>query len=114
MIEAERQAKGLVARKVGAAEIRRRALAAMANEGARLLDEGIARCPSDIDVVMLAGFGFPRWRGGPMMAADQAGLLEIRNDLRGFAREEEAFWRPALIWDELIKNGLAFADLNRI
>ena len=114
LIAAERQAKGLVARKVGAAEIRRRALAAMANEGARLLDEGVARCPSDIDVVMLAGHAFPRWRGGPMMAADQAGLLEIRNDLRDFAREEDAFWRPALIWDELIKNGLSFADLNRI
>mgnify|MGYP001124450973 CR=1 FL=1 len=114
LIAAERQAKGLVARKVGAAEIRRRALAAMANEGARLHDEGIARCPSDIDVVMLVGHAFPRWRGGPMMAADQAGLLGIRNDLRDFAREEEAFWRPAVVWDELIKNGLGFADLNRI
>ncbi|WP_347310248.1 3-hydroxyacyl-CoA dehydrogenase NAD-binding domain-containing protein [Defluviimonas sp. SAOS-178_SWC] len=114
LIAAERQAKGLIARKVGAAEIQRRALAAMANEGARLLDAGIARCPSDIDVVMLAGFGFPRWRGGPMMAADQAGLLEIRNELRDFAREEEAFWRPAEIWAELIKNGRRFADLNGI
>ncbi|PKP73755.1 MAG: 3-hydroxyacyl-CoA dehydrogenase [Alphaproteobacteria bacterium HGW-Alphaproteobacteria-6] len=112
LIAAEREAKGIVPRAVSAAEIRRRALAAMANEGVRILEEGIARCPSDIDLVLLAGYGFPRWRGGPMHSADRAGLLQVRNDLRAFAREEELFWRPADLWDELIRNGRHFADLN--
>ena len=112
LIAAEREAKGIVPRAVSAAEIRRRALAAMANEGARILEEGIARCPSDIDLVLLAGYGFPRWRGGPMHSADRAGLLQVRNDLRAFAREDEVFWRPAELWDELIRNGRHFADLN--
>lgn len=112
LIAAEREARGIVPRTISAAEIRRRALAAMANEGARILQEGIARCPSDIDLVMLAGYGYPRWRGGPMHGTDQAGLLQIRNDLRVFAHEEERFWRPAELWDELIRNGRHFADLN--
>ncbi|MDW4547950.1 3-hydroxyacyl-CoA dehydrogenase NAD-binding domain-containing protein [Defluviimonas sp. D31] len=112
LIAAEREARGIVAREVTAAEIQDRALAAMANEGARILEEGIAARPSDIDLVMLLGYGFPRWRGGPMLAADQAGLLALRNRLVDYAREEEAFWRPAALWDELIKYGRKFADLN--
>jgi 3-hydroxyacyl-CoA dehydrogenase len=113
LIEVERRAKGLTARPVSGREIRHRALAAMANEGARLLADGTAFYPSDIDMVMLAGFGFPRWRGGPMQCTDQVGLLQIRNDLRSFAREDEAFWQPAELWDDLIKNGRTFGDLNK-
>ena len=112
LIVAERQAKGIVPRQVTDTEIQRRVLAAMANEGARILEEGIAARPSDIDVVMMLGYGFPRWRGGPMQAADEAGLLALRNDLRDYAREEEVFWQPAPLWDELIKNGRKFKDLN--
>ncbi|MCU9846963.1 3-hydroxyacyl-CoA dehydrogenase NAD-binding domain-containing protein [Defluviimonas sp. WL0024] len=112
LIAAEREARGIVAREVTAAEIQDRVLAAMANEGARILEEGIAARPSDIDLVMLLGYGFPRWRGGPMLAADQAGLLALRKRLVDYAREEEAFWRPAALWEELIKNGRKFADLN--
>lgn len=112
IIAAERAAKGLEPRRVGEAEIQRRLLAAMANEGARILEERIAARPSDIDLVMLMGYGFPRWRGGPMQAADEAGLLAMRDTLRDYAREDEAFWKPAALWDELIKNGQKFADLN--
>jgi 3-hydroxyacyl-CoA dehydrogenase len=112
LIVAERQAKGIMPRQVTQAEIQARVLAAMANEGARILEEGIAARPSDIDVVMMLAYGFPRWRGGPMQAADQEGLLALRNDLRDYAREEEAFWRPAALWDELIKNGRTFGDMN--
>ncbi|MFZ1725582.1 MAG: 3-hydroxyacyl-CoA dehydrogenase family protein, partial [Albidovulum sp.] len=112
LIAAARQEKGIAARPVSGREIRHRALAAMANEGARLLGEGIAHCPSDVDLVMMAGFGFPRWRGGPMQTADQAGLLQVRNDLRDFAREDAGLWQSAELWDDLIKNGRKFADLN--
>lgn len=112
IIRAERERKGLTARGFKPEEIQRRCLAAMANEGARLLREGIATRPSDIDTVMIHGYGFPRWRGGPMMAADITGLLRIKRDLEGFAREDAGFWAPEPVFDELIKNGRGFASLN--
>ncbi|MEZ5912434.1 MAG: 3-hydroxyacyl-CoA dehydrogenase NAD-binding domain-containing protein [Paracoccaceae bacterium] len=108
LIAAEREAKGIIPRAFEADEIQRRCLAAMVNEGARLYAEGIALRPSDIDVVMMLGYGYPRWRGGPMKTADLRGLLAIRNDLESFARDEPAFWAPAPILDELIKNGRRF------
>lgn len=112
LIAAEREARGIVARPVGMKEIQRRALAAMANEGARLVMEGVALRPSDIDAAMIAGHGFPRWRGGPMRAADQDGLLALRNDLRGYAAADGPFWEPSPLWDELIKYGKRFGDLD--
>ncbi|MEZ5779957.1 MAG: 3-hydroxyacyl-CoA dehydrogenase NAD-binding domain-containing protein [Paracoccaceae bacterium] len=111
LIEDTRAHKGIVPRKVGGDEIRRRALAAMVNEGARILEEGIAGRPSDIDLVMMTGYGYPRWRGGPMQTADAVGLLPIRDDLRSYAREDD-FWEPSALLDDLIKNGRKFADLN--
>lgn len=112
LIAAEREGRGIVARPVGMREIQRRALAAMANEGARMVAEGAVLRPSDVDAVMVAGYGFPRWRGGPMQAADQAGLLALRNDLRSYAAADGAFWEPSALWDDLIKNGRAFSDLD--
>ena len=72
LIEQRRAAKGLSARNVSDDEIRRRLLAAMAVEGAALLAEGIAARASDIDLVMINGYGFPAYKGGPMFAAEQA------------------------------------------
>lgn len=112
LIAMMREARGVLSRPVGMREIQRRALAALSNEGARAFEEGAALRPSDVDVVMVADHGFPRWRGGPMCAADQAGLLGLRNDLRAYAAEGDAFWQPALVWDELIKYGRHFADLD--
>ena len=112
LIDAARTERGIVARPVGMQEIQRRALAIMANAGARAVETGLARRPSDVDVAMIAGHGFPRWRGGPMCAADQAGLLGLRNDLRRWAGEDEALWQPAGLWDELIKYGRRFGDLD--
>lgn len=84
-------------------EIQARCLGgAMANEGARLLEEGVAlRPPSDIDVVLFFGYGFPRWRGGgPMMAADLRGLLTVENELKSWVPEAPPeFWTPpAPLW----------------
>ena len=94
------------------AQIWRRVLAGLANDAAWALAEGRARQPSDIDLVALAQ-GFPRWRGGPMQAADEAGLLGLRDDLRRWAGGAgDAFWQPAPLWDELIREGRRFGDLN--
>ncbi|MEP2533820.1 3-hydroxyacyl-CoA dehydrogenase NAD-binding domain-containing protein [Shimia sp.] len=97
---------------VGPEDIQARCLAAMANAGAGLLKEGVVQRPSDIDVVMVLGFGFPSWRGGPMQAADEAGLLNIRNHIRDFADSDPGFWVPEPHFDLLIKNGQNFSDLN--
>ncbi|MFV2053175.1 3-hydroxyacyl-CoA dehydrogenase NAD-binding domain-containing protein [Aliiroseovarius sp. YM-037] len=113
VVALERQAKGIVPREVSQAEIQDRLLAAMANEGAGLLDRGIAHRPSDIDVAMIHGHGFPRARGGPMLSADLAGLLTVRNRLRDYAMDD-VFWTPAPLFDELIKNGQGFDALNTV
>ncbi|MHA6266568.1 3-hydroxyacyl-CoA dehydrogenase NAD-binding domain-containing protein [Aliiroseovarius sp. CAU 1755] len=112
IIDAERRAKGITPRDFGTEEIQQRCLNAMANEGARLLEEGIALRPSDIDVVLLFGYGFPRHRGGPMMSADQRGLLVVQNALKACQSEEPKFWAPSALFDRLIKNGRHFSDMN--
>lgn len=93
------------------ASIADRVLAAMANEGARLLSEGIALCPSDIDVIMLGGYGFGRSLGGPMHLADARGLMVLRRNLRIWANED-AVWAPDPLFDTLIAEGRGFASLN--
>lgn len=112
LIKAERARKGITPRAFTDDEIRSRALAAMVNEGAKLIETGIALRPSDIDVVMLTGYGFPRWRGGPMKTADLAGLVRIRKDLQSYAEAEPEFWTPAPVLLDLIKNGRTFDSLN--
>ncbi len=93
------------------AEVLNRWLAALANEGARLLEDGFAHRPSDIDHLMVAGFGFPRWQGGPMHQADRRGLMVLRADLRAWGTDA-ALWRPAALFDRLIGEGRSFAALD--
>lgn len=112
IIARERAARGITPRQVTADEIRMRCLSAMANEGARLLEEGVALRPSDIDVVKLFGYGFPRHRGGPMMWADQTGLLAVENALKSYLPEAPEFWVPSPLFADLIKNGRDFSDMN--
>jgi 3-hydroxyacyl-CoA dehydrogenase len=100
-----------ILRAMPATEVLNRWLSALANEGARLLDEGIARRPSDIDHLMVAGHQFPRWRGGPMHQADRRGLMVLRHDLRSWGAEA-ALWSPAPLIDRLIRDGQGFATLN--
>lgn len=87
-------------------------LGAMANEGARLLDEGVIARPEDADVIMIHGYGFPRWRGGPMEAADLAGLFDLQLRLKKMAGAEDPFWSPHPLIADLIKNGRDFNSLN--
>ncbi len=112
LIESYRAEHGITARHVTGDEISRRCLLAMIAEGARLLDEGVAQRPSDIDVAMLHGFGFPRWRGGPMKQADLQGLLQVHNALVKLTPEAPFLWQPSPILKELIKNGERFDTLN--
>ncbi|SFU89210.1 short chain enoyl-CoA hydratase /3-hydroxyacyl-CoA dehydrogenase [Aliiroseovarius crassostreae] len=112
IIARERGAKNIRPRPFAEDEIQMRCLSAMANEGARLLEEGVALRPSDIDVVKLFGYGFPRHRGGPMMWADQTGLLAVENALKSYLPEAPEFWQPSQMFSEMIKNGRHFSDLN--
>jgi 3-hydroxyacyl-CoA dehydrogenase len=100
-----------ILRAMPAGEILGRWLSALANEGARLLDEGIARRPSDIDHLMVAGYHFPRRRGGPMHQADRRGLMVLRRDLRAWGAEA-ALWSPAPLIDRLIRDGQSLAVLD--
>jgi 3-hydroxyacyl-CoA dehydrogenase len=93
------------------AEVQNRWLAALANEGLKLIEAGIARRPSDIDHLLVAGHQFPRWRGGPMHQADQRGLMVLRRDLRLWAAED-AFWTPARVLDLLIAEGRRLPALD--
>lgn len=101
-----------IMRVMSGAEVLNRWLAALANEGARLLDEGIAKRPSDIDHVMVAGYQFPRRRGGPMHLADRRGLMVLRQDLRSWGAEA-SLWSPAPLIDRLIRDGESLSALDR-
>ena len=90
-----------------------RVLAAMANEGAKLISEGAAICPGDIDVILVGGFGFARSMGGPMHMADTRGLMVIRRNLRIWA-VEDAVWAPDALFDALIAEGRSFSALNQV
>ena len=81
------QQRGLTRRSLSAADIQRRALLAMVNEAALLLTEGVASRASDIDVVLVQGYGFPRWEGGPVFWARQQDHKALENDLQTLARE---------------------------
>ena len=94
------------------AAIADRVLAAMANEGARLVSQGRVLCPADIDVILVGGFGFPRALGGPMHLADARGLIVLRRNLRIWA-VEDAVWQPDALFDSLIADGRNFAALNQ-
>ncbi|MEM0949310.1 MAG: 3-hydroxyacyl-CoA dehydrogenase NAD-binding domain-containing protein [Pseudomonadota bacterium] len=92
--------------------IQQRLLLAMINEAASILDDGIAACPSDIDLVTVAGYGFPRWRGGLMHYADTLGPKRILDDLQSLAAEDPVVWSVSPLIERLASDGRAFADLN--
>ncbi len=113
IIDEARRDLGITPREFTEDEIIRRYLAAMINEGAKVLEEGIALKPSDIDVTFLFGYGFPRYRGGPMKYADMYGLENVLNDLREFEKEDPKFWKPAQLIVDMVEKGETFDDLNK-
>jgi len=102
---------GTAPRKIADAEIVERCVFALVNEGARILDEGIAQRASDIDMVYLAGYGFPLYRGGPMLYADMLGLYNVVRSMSRLAtdaRVDPAFWQPAPLLARLAAEGKTF------
>jgi 3-hydroxyacyl-CoA dehydrogenase len=104
--------RGIVRGALGKEAIVERLLFPMINEGARILHEGIAQRPGDIDVIWVYGYGFPVYRGGPMHYADSVGLGYIRDRLTAFAHTTgDDRHRPAPLLEELAAAGKGFASL---
>ena len=110
LITAYRAAHGITPRKISDNEVVERCIYALVNEGARILEEGIAARASDLDVVYLNGYGFPLHRGGPMLYADMVGLPNVVRALRRFAAEPgaDASWQPAPLLVRLADEGKTF------
>ena len=113
IIDAARREAGVTPRDITPTEMQRRYLAAMVNEGAKVVEEGIALRPLDVDVTLVNGYGFPRSKGGPMWHADQVGLASILADIREFAQTDPLFWRPSALLVELVATGRSFNSLNQ-
>jgi len=112
MIEKHRAELGVTPRKIGDDEIVHRLVYALVNEGARILEEGIAMRASDIDMVYLTGYGFPLWRGGPMHYADQQGLFNVVQTMKRFGanpHDDQKFWQPAPLLAKLAAEGKTFS-----
>ena len=108
MIEKHRKDLGITPRKISDEEIVHRLVFSLVNEGAKILEEGIASKASDIDMVYLTGYGFPLWRGGPMCYADQVGLWNVVETMKRFARnphDDATFWQPAPLLQKLVAEG---------
>jgi len=104
---------GVVQRQISAREITDRCLYALANEGARILEEGYALRASDIDIIYLNGYGFPAHRGGPMWYADTVGLKQVYERVCEFHKQHGENWRPAPLLKELAEQGKTFSDFGK-
>jgi len=111
MIEDHRKEAGITPRKISDEEIVQRLVFSLVNEGAHILEEGIASRAGDIDMVYLTGYGFPIHRGGPMLYADQFGLFNVVQAMKRFAqnpRDDAKFWQPAPLLARLAAEGKTF------
>ena len=100
---------GVVRRKISDQEIVERLVYALVNEGAQILEEGIAMRASDIDMVYLTGYGFPLHRGGPMFYADTVGLPNVLGTIERLSRGRHGeAWKPAPLLVKLAAEGKGF------
>lgn len=105
------KARGIAPRTIDDREIRERCLYAMVNEGAKLIDEGIAQRPEDIDVAMVNGVGFPAITGGPLWWAGEIGLAKVRDAMLHYAEIAGAeYWTPSPLIDRLAASAKTFYD----
>ena len=105
------QEAGIIRRDISDQEIIARTIYALVNEGAKIVQDQIAQRPSDIDVVYVAGYGFPIFRGGPMFYADTVGLPSVLETIKEFHERFGEYWSPAPLLTQLVKNGGKFSDL---
>ncbi|MCB1691614.1 MAG: enoyl-CoA hydratase/isomerase family protein [Pseudomonadales bacterium] len=113
MVEQTSAELGITRREISNDEVLKRCLYPLINEGARILEDGIAIRPCDIDIVYINGYGFPEVTGGPMFWADKQGLDNILADIKKFAEEYgDAAWKPAPLLERLVKEGKNFASLQ--
>jgi 3-hydroxyacyl-CoA dehydrogenase len=113
LIEESARAAGIARRPISPEEIVERTVYALVNEGARILEEGIALRAVDIDIVYVHGYGFPAYRGGPMWYADTVGLKSVYERVRQFEKQHSELWAPAPLLKRLAESGKTFADLDK-
>jgi 3-hydroxyacyl-CoA dehydrogenase len=104
---------GIAQRQISATEITDRCLYALVNEGAHILEEGIALRASDIDIIYINGYGFPAHRGGPMWYADVVDLKKVYDRVTEFHRQHGEIWQPAPLLKQLAEQGKTFAEFGR-
>ena len=101
---------GFTRRDISDEEIVDRCILGLVNEGAKILEEGVAQRSSDMDIVYINGYGFPIWRGGPMFYANSIGLDKVLEKINKFAEKDGDFWKPADLLVALANDGGKFAD----
>ncbi|MFN8909047.1 MAG: 3-hydroxyacyl-CoA dehydrogenase NAD-binding domain-containing protein [Betaproteobacteria bacterium] len=99
---------GFTRREISDQEILERCLYQLVNVGAQILEEGIAQRASDIDIIYLYGYGYPRYRGGPMMSADLIGLPKVLEAVKGYEQRVGQWWKPAALLERLAAEGKGF------
>jgi 3-hydroxyacyl-CoA dehydrogenase len=107
IVQASKDA-GFTRREISDQEILERCLYQLVNTGAQILEEGIAQRASDIDIIYLYGYGYPRYRGGPMMSADLIGLPRVLEAVKGYEQRVGKWWRPAALLEKLVAEGKGF------
>ncbi len=113
LIEESARAAGIRRRTILPQEIVERTVYALVNEGAKVLEEGLALRASDIDVIYIYGYGFPAFRGGPMWFADTEGLRRVYERVRQFEKEHGESWKPAPLLKQLAESGRTFAEYDK-
>ncbi|RKJ99746.1 3-hydroxyacyl-CoA dehydrogenase NAD-binding domain-containing protein [Alicycliphilus denitrificans] len=103
---------GIERHEIDEAQVIERCIYALVNEGAKVLEEGIAQRSSDIDLIYVNGYGFPAWRGGPMFYADTVGLDKVYQHICEFHAQHGAFWAPAPLLRRLAEAGRTFKELG--
>jgi 3-hydroxyacyl-CoA dehydrogenase len=104
---------GIPQRNISPDEIVDRCVLALVNDGARILEEGIALRAVDIDIIYLNGYGFPTYRGGPMWYADTVGLKRIYDRISEFHQQHGELWEPASLLKRLVERGWTFAEFQK-